>query len=228
MCVSGSGKTFTMEGHEDGDDSQRGMIARAVEQVFACSSQLVDKGWSVSGEGEEEGGVVYSTRHHTNTQIHTHIHTHTHIVEETLKHGHDPPRQNQSTLSACINPSVPSARGEVGSWSTGWPASGKPSIHPRLRPSLGGVPGWSQLAHRGTEGQHERPTDNLIVRLDEKGQQSSSSHIGTLKAVCDLLQKVFSEQNPHSILIRDDIWTSNVTQHFVIPCHTIRQKGVHL
>ncbi|KAL5502797.1 hypothetical protein EMCRGX_G009625 [Ephydatia muelleri] len=33
-----------MEGHEDGDDSQRGMIARAVEQVFACSSQLVDKG----------------------------------------------------------------------------------------------------------------------------------------------------------------------------------------
>ena len=42
-----------MEGHEDGDDSQRGMIARAVEQVFACSSQLVDKGWQVSGEGEE-------------------------------------------------------------------------------------------------------------------------------------------------------------------------------
>eukprot|EP00731_Ephydatia_muelleri_P006595 Em0003g843a len=42
---TGSGKTFTMEGHEDGDYSQRGMIARAVEQVFACSSQLVDKGW---------------------------------------------------------------------------------------------------------------------------------------------------------------------------------------
>ena len=47
-----------MEGHEDGDDSQRGMIARAVEQVFACSSQLVDKGWQVSGEGEEEEGRV--------------------------------------------------------------------------------------------------------------------------------------------------------------------------
>ena len=37
------------------------MIARAVEQVFACSSQLVDKGWQVSGEGEKEGkgGVQY-------------------------------------------------------------------------------------------------------------------------------------------------------------------------
>ena len=46
-----------MEGHEDGDDSQRGMIARAVEQVFACSSQLVDKGWQVSGEEGEEGEV---------------------------------------------------------------------------------------------------------------------------------------------------------------------------
>ena len=60
-----------MEGHEDGDDSQRGMIARAVEQVFACSSQLVDKGWQVSGEREEEEGrVVYST--HTSRK-HTHL-----------------------------------------------------------------------------------------------------------------------------------------------------------
>ena len=59
-----------MEGHEDGDDSQRGMIARAVEQVFACSSQRVDKGWQVSGEGEEEGRVVYST--HTSRK-HTHL-----------------------------------------------------------------------------------------------------------------------------------------------------------
>ena len=60
-----------MEGHEDGDDSQRGMIARAVEQVFAGPSQLVDKGWQVSGEGEEEEGrVVYST--HTSRK-HTHL-----------------------------------------------------------------------------------------------------------------------------------------------------------
>ena len=60
-----------MEGHEDGDDSQRGMIARAVEQVFASSSQLVDKGWQVSGEGEEEAGrAVYST--HTSRK-HTHL-----------------------------------------------------------------------------------------------------------------------------------------------------------
>ena len=57
-----------MEGHEDGDDSQRGMIARAVEQVFACSSQLVGKGWQVSGEGEEEEWCT----------VHTHTHTHTH------------------------------------------------------------------------------------------------------------------------------------------------------
>ena len=63
-----------MEGHEDGDDSQRGMIARAVEQVFACSSQLVDKGWQVSGEGEEEEWCTV----HTHTHIHTHTHTHTH------------------------------------------------------------------------------------------------------------------------------------------------------
>ena len=60
-----------MEGHEDGDDGQLGMIARAVEQVFACSSQLVDKGWQVSGEGEEEEGrVVYST--HVTSRKHTH------------------------------------------------------------------------------------------------------------------------------------------------------------
>ena len=39
-----------MEGHEDGGDSQRGMMARAVEQVFACCSQLMDKGWQVRGE----------------------------------------------------------------------------------------------------------------------------------------------------------------------------------
>ena len=63
-----------MEGHEDGDDSQRGMIARAVEQVFACSSQLVDNGWQVSGEGEEEEWCTV----HTHTHPHTHTHTHTH------------------------------------------------------------------------------------------------------------------------------------------------------
>ena len=54
-----------------GDDSQHGMIARAVEQVFACSSQLVDKGWQVSGEEEEEGRLVYST--HVTSRKHTHL-----------------------------------------------------------------------------------------------------------------------------------------------------------
>ena len=42
-----------MEGPDDGAGDQRGMIARAVEQVFTCSSQLVDKGWQVrEGRGD--------------------------------------------------------------------------------------------------------------------------------------------------------------------------------
>ena len=46
----------------------------------------------------------------------------------------------------------------------------------------------------------------LTVQLDEKGQQLSS-HLGNLKTVRDLLQKVISEQHLHSLLILDDIWT---------------------
>lgn len=53
---TGSGKTFTMEGPEDNsspvslescDDDRRGMIPRAVEQVFITSSELREKGWEV-------------------------------------------------------------------------------------------------------------------------------------------------------------------------------------
>ena len=43
---TGSGKTYTMEGPDQSQmGEQRGMIARAVEQVFATSARLVEKGW---------------------------------------------------------------------------------------------------------------------------------------------------------------------------------------
>ena len=53
---TGSGKTFTMEGQDSGDGHQRGMIARAVEQVFASSKELMDKGWQVRTVGGRGGG----------------------------------------------------------------------------------------------------------------------------------------------------------------------------
>jgi kinesin family protein C1 len=43
---TGSGKTFTMEGpSSDAHDENRGMIPRAVEQIFAHCSALEAKGW---------------------------------------------------------------------------------------------------------------------------------------------------------------------------------------
>ena len=69
------------------------MIARAVEQVFACSSQLVDKGWQVSGEGEEEEGrVVYSTHVTSRTQAHTSVKSQVSLMYQDTrcwsKHAH--------------------------------------------------------------------------------------------------------------------------------------------
>ncbi|KAL5502783.1 hypothetical protein EMCRGX_G009607 [Ephydatia muelleri] len=146
-----SGKTFTMEGHEDGDDSQRGMIARAVEQVFACSSQLVDKEW------QENHPAIQNSA----------------LFREAYLGG-----VNWLTVRQKVN-----MRGRL--------------VHPCA----------CRMMH------------NLIVRLNEKGQQSSS-HIGNLKAAHDLLQKVFSDRHPHTLLMLDHVWTSNITQHFVVPCHT--------
>ena len=45
---TGSGKTYTMEGPAGSDDDDRGMIPRALEQVFSCTESLQEKGWSVS------------------------------------------------------------------------------------------------------------------------------------------------------------------------------------
>ncbi|CAH1262778.1 KIFC1 [Branchiostoma lanceolatum] len=42
---TGSGKTHTMEGIVEGNPEQRGMIPRAVEQVFHTAEQLKTKGW---------------------------------------------------------------------------------------------------------------------------------------------------------------------------------------
>ena len=43
---TGSGKTFTMEGNP-GDHEAKGMIPRALEQVFRTSQDLREKGWQV-------------------------------------------------------------------------------------------------------------------------------------------------------------------------------------
>ena len=49
-CFSqtGSGKTYTMEGPVNADECTQGMIPRALQQVFASSRELNDKGWVVS------------------------------------------------------------------------------------------------------------------------------------------------------------------------------------
>ena len=48
---TGSGKTYTMEGPSVENDESRGMISRAVLQIFACTRELEDKGWQVSTWG---------------------------------------------------------------------------------------------------------------------------------------------------------------------------------
>ena len=45
---TGSGKTYTMEGPHSSDEEHRGMIPRAVHQIFSCSQALASKGWSYS------------------------------------------------------------------------------------------------------------------------------------------------------------------------------------
>ncbi|CAK5273470.1 unnamed protein product [Mycena citricolor] len=47
---TGSGKSWTMEG--GGNDEDRGMIPRAVAQVFRVADDLKDKGWTYSMEGQ--------------------------------------------------------------------------------------------------------------------------------------------------------------------------------
>ena len=50
VCVfaygqTGSGKTFTMEGGQDTDQEQAGMIARTVRQIFETQERLEERGW---------------------------------------------------------------------------------------------------------------------------------------------------------------------------------------
>lgn len=45
---TGSGKSWTMEGGE-GDNA--GMIPRAIDMIFAVSTQLKDRGWKYQMEG---------------------------------------------------------------------------------------------------------------------------------------------------------------------------------
>ncbi|KAJ3096950.1 hypothetical protein HDU97_005425 [Phlyctochytrium planicorne] len=47
---TGSGKTFTMEGAQSDDEQSRGMIPRAVEQIFASVESLKAKGWEYQFE----------------------------------------------------------------------------------------------------------------------------------------------------------------------------------
>lgn len=44
---TGSGKTYTMEGDEF--DESRGVIPRAVQQIFKAAEKLASQGWEVSG-----------------------------------------------------------------------------------------------------------------------------------------------------------------------------------
>ncbi|XP_057684072.1 kinesin-like protein KIFC1 [Corythoichthys intestinalis] len=45
---TGSGKTYTMEGAVDCDENLRGVIPRAVEQIFRASQKLAEQGWEFS------------------------------------------------------------------------------------------------------------------------------------------------------------------------------------
>ncbi|RKP10895.1 P-loop containing nucleoside triphosphate hydrolase protein [Thamnocephalis sphaerospora] len=49
---TGSGKTYTMEGPDNLDESNMGMIPRAVHQIFATAAQLKEKGWEYEMEGQ--------------------------------------------------------------------------------------------------------------------------------------------------------------------------------
>jgi len=51
---TGSGKTYTMEGPgvDSGDDNSRGVIPRAVEQIFASAHKLEEMGWMFEYEAD--------------------------------------------------------------------------------------------------------------------------------------------------------------------------------
>jgi kinesin family protein C1 len=49
---TGSGKTYTMEGPKDLNESNMGMIPRAVHQIFATAEKLKEKGWEYVMEGQ--------------------------------------------------------------------------------------------------------------------------------------------------------------------------------
>ena len=54
---TGSGKTYTMEGGGAGSgEAGRGMIPRAVTQIFSSAASLQQKGWMVRTWGMEGGG----------------------------------------------------------------------------------------------------------------------------------------------------------------------------
>lgn len=48
---TGSGKTYTMEGPSVEDEENRGMISRAILQIFSNTRELEDKGWQYEFEG---------------------------------------------------------------------------------------------------------------------------------------------------------------------------------
>ena len=180
------------------------------------------------------------THMHTHTQTHTHTHTHTHTVEETLKQGHVPPRQSvyierRDTIER-LRQSLRTL-GKREGWLVvhGMAGFGKTVLAAEavrdsalLREAFPGGVNWltvGQMADaRGRLDESKLLTrmQNLIVRLDEKGQQSSSSsRPGDLESARDYLQKVISEQHPRSLLILDDVWTSDVARHFAVRCRTM-------
>ena len=176
----------------------------------------------------------------THTHTHKHTHTHTHTVEETLKQGHVPPRQSvyierRDTIER-LRQSLRTL-GKREGWLVvhGMAGFGKTVLAAEavrdsalLREAFPGGVNWltvGQMADaRGRLDESKLLTrmQNLIVRLDEKGQQSSSSsRPGDLESARDYLQKVISEQHPRSLLILDDVWTSDVARHFAVRCRTM-------
>ena len=173
-------------------------------------------------------------------RIHTHTtHTHTHTVEDTLKQGHVPPRQSvyieqretinllrQSLRTLCKKEGWLVIHGMAGIGKTVL-ASEAVRDSALLREAFPGGVNWLTVGQMiDARGQLDKSKlltkiQNLIVRLDEKGQQSSSSRPGDLESAQDLLQKVISEQHPQSLLILDDVWTSDVVRHFAVRCCTM-------
>ena len=166
-------------------------------------------------------------------------------VEETLKQGHVPPRQTvyierRETIER-LRQSLRTL-GKREGWLVvhGMAGFGKTVLAAEairdsalLREAFPGGVNWvtvGQMADaRGRLDESKLLTkmQNLIVRLDEKGQQASRP--GDLESARDLLQKVISEQHPRSLLILDDVWSSDVARHFAVRCRTMvttRNAGV--